>query len=297
MKFPIGLVLVSILLLTNGHAVSSEAVTKLEAFSTAIEASSLRDEALARFVAAYFDTHFDRSVDWNQLSAEELEAEFKAADLAAFHTMSPVYVERMSLALARLQSHGLATPSQYKLLYGDSLLAGMYDQARQLQMSHPRLNLPPVPSITALDVSPESGDLFLLARSTDELQVVERDDSSGTEIVIISHPLCHFSARAFEAITAEGELREVFSDHAVWVVPPQRRLYTDEILEWAKQDSSQSILQAFRPPAGSIFQTRTTPTFFFIKDGEVVDKLVGWPEGGNMQALKAKMVGHGMLVP
>lgn len=112
-------------------------------------------------------------------------------------------------------------------------------------------------------------------------------------IVIIWHPKCHFSTRALADIRSDKELASIIFPRAKWVAPAGTHLDFTSIQSWNASNSDVSVTIAHRQKEWPMIDYWGSPSFYFIKDGKVGARVVGWPrEGRKAEVLAAaKAVG------
>ncbi len=119
--------------------------------------------------------------------------------------------------------------------------------------------------------------------------------SKSAEIVIISHPICHFCNRAAIAINSDQELSQIFANHAQWLIPPDSRFYLDAVNQWNSKFPNFTMKYIEKSSDFTMLDYWGTPTFYFLKDGSVVDKVVGWPKEGNINKIKSFIAKYKIL--
>jgi len=71
-------------------------------------------------------------------------------------------------------------------------------------------------------------------------------------------------------------------------VPPMRQLHVDRVALWNKLHPTQVMALAYKTKNWPIIDDWSTPIFYFVRNGIVVDKVVGWPKDGrNTPLLRA----------
>jgi hypothetical protein len=235
-----------------------------------------------------FGTHL-RSNNIKNLSNDELVRLFKAIKEAAFYTVDARYTSYMQAAVEELQTRKIATSAHYSSLYRQHIKSRDFSEAQQLE---PRLanlgrKLPvfiretptttTVPAEWVIDAMGQSATLQNVDLSKDWL------------VVVVSHPKCHFSSRAALDISADLSLANLLVGRMKWITPQEDTFDAAEIAEWNNRNPLARTTIVHKRSAWPIENFTTTPYFYFLKNGQVIDKFEGWPKGGNKEKLIAAL--------
>jgi hypothetical protein len=110
------------------------------------------------------------------------------------------------------------------------------------------------------------------------------------QIVVISHPLCHFSQNASKAIYADAELSGIFKNYSLWLAPQDGRIQLHAFQHWNQDHPYTPINIAYLQEEWPQFDSWDTPIFYLLKHGKVTKKIVGWPPSGeNLEALRKSL--------
>jgi hypothetical protein len=115
------------------------------------------------------------------------------------------------------------------------------------------------------------------------------------QVVIVSHPLCHFSQAAVQDIQADPVLDKVFREHAKWLVPQDAHLYFDIMQRWNREHPGREVTMTVRREEWPMIDSWSTPTFYFLENGVVSAKVEGWPKGGRRPELLAALRQVGLV--
>ena len=191
----------------------------------------------------------------------------------------------MGLDLEALESRGAATPDERDAYYGALFqirdFAGMrtyFEKHRSSGLGSP-IDLRGSATAPGLHV-------VLAVVDHDTLSRTPVDLSQGFHIIVISHPICHFSQNAEKAISESADLRKLFNEKSTWVAPPNRDVELKKFVDWNKQHASTPIAIADAESGWPEVDVWQTPTFLFFKEGRVVARVIGWPKEGNEKALR-----------
>lgn len=221
----------------------------------------------------------------DNLSTDDVALIFRAADYASFYAMKPDYVRDMELDIKAMASRGKAQNNDYVELYGAYVGLRDFDKARQLLKDHPGIQVPVLP---ALDVqaAPSAHEVLKISEADGSVKSAIVNLDHGATVVVVGHPLCHYSRNAVAAIEGDARLDHVFKEHSVWIAPPDRNLDDVLIKDWNAHHEFAKFAVVYSRAAWAGLNTWETPIFYFYKDGVLKDTLVGWPAEGNKAALE-----------
>jgi hypothetical protein len=231
----------------------------------------------------------------DEIDGPDLDLLFRAAYLAAFYTIDERHVRDMTTFLDELQGRELASEGHYMHMYEAFIKARMLAEARELARRHP------LPELEALPELREAADL-VAGRPTEwvvdpgKRELLRRSvDLQPAQVVIVSHPRCHFSQAAMQEIQTDPVLGKIFHEHARWLAPQDTRVDFDVLQQANREHPEQETSLAFRRDEWPMIDSWGTPTFYFFKDGAVSAKLEGWPREGRRPELLAALRQVGLL--
>jgi hypothetical protein len=224
---------------------------------------------------------------------EDLALLFQAAYVAFFYSISPGPLDDMQLDLAELHRRRIAHAADDAKVYASLIEIRYFGQARAFARLHPRVAIDPVPVI-ADDTTREGPTALLVHAGGSRLERRLVELKSG-RIVVVSSPLCHFSQRAVRSIESDASLRPLFHDHAVWVVPPDQSTPFTIVAKWNHFHPHESMAVAYRREEWPMIDLWETPVFYFLRDGRVVSKVVGWPLAGRKAEIKRSLKLAGLI--
>lgn len=152
-------------------------------------------------------------------------------------------------------------------------------------------NIPSVRDFHSSDIHSE----WLLAQQHGEIFHKDFEFPSGPYVIIVSHPLCHFSENAVEAIKNDTDISNALHGRVKWLVPQQLNFYVDEFRRWNTENPDQQLSLAYRNNEWPEVSSWATPTFYFFTSGKLVSSFAGWPAKGNREELLAHMRGVNMI--
>lgn len=222
-----------------------------------------------------YDRFFARGV-LATLSDEDLRFVFRAARMMSLYSRDDRYQHDLETAFAELKSRGITRRSQVFDLYGMFVATRRFDDAARLLEDNPSIGLEVLPTLEPSPVPeglPTVLSLKMDSRSMQRMGVVL---STGPRVIVIGHPHCHFSANSVADLEADDGLIRSFREHALWIAPADPTIGYDLIVNWNKLHPDAPVVIAYDAREWPFVDTWETPTFYFLLDGKLKAKVVGW---------------------
>ena len=196
---------------------------------------------------------------------------------------------KVETVYAGLQAKGWADARLDGYMHRFLLTFRRFDEAQAFRQARPQQGLPAAPQIIPLSGAPDDNARTVLRLIDDgsALEWEKADWQSSSRVIVIGHPGCHFSRDAVAAIAADPELAEAMSTHALWLTAPFTSLTDGSVLTWNRENPAYAYRYVESVADWPEINYWGTPSFYFLKDGELVKKVIGWPEGGREDTLRA----------
>jgi len=231
------------------------------------------------------------STQVSRVDDHDLELLYRAADLASFYSTKDSYVRAMAAVVDELQRRGLTSAGHYTHLYERYVEARMLADAKAVADKHPLPEHVKLPEIhDATDLGEGQPTVLVVEPRTHTLLRRGVDLQQAAQVVIVSHPGCHFSQAAIGDISADVVLSKGFSEHATWVAPQDSHLGDLDVAlfeQWDREHPGHEISVAFKREKWPMIDSWETPTFYFLEKGVVRAKVQGWPKEGHRAELLA----------
>lgn len=225
--------------------------------------------------------------DLHTKSVAELDEMLRATLAAASYTRVPGIAKRSTQILEALTAKQGATSQRIAAAFDALLAASEMDAAAELAREHPEARLPLLPD-RETDASFVPGEPAEWALSSDAATMTRRavPHGKGVEIIVVAHPLCHFSQDAVAAISQNASLAAAFASHAHWITPPLQEGDFEVIPEWNREHPRFAMTSVYDPNRWKGFDFRETPVFYFLVDGAIRQVIRGWPGDGQLANLE-----------
>lgn len=207
---------------------------------------------------------------------------YKADNLMSFYTGDATYAAYMKEDVDRLEALHSDTSQAYRDIYGAYVETRNFAAAKRVLARHSVKGVDPLPDVTGTIANGRPGIMLLKPGGVLSKQVA---DLSGARIVVVGHPLCHFTQNAMKYIQGDRRLQKIFAGHALWIVPPERSFELDLIGDWNRLHPQAPMSLAYDRGGWNKLSSWDTPTFYFFQNGQLKSTVEGWPEGGNAKAI------------
>jgi hypothetical protein len=249
-------------------------------YRTSIDARRLDDSAYTAILAERFDALFLESRDPAALrlaSDRDLRLLSRAAQETARRSLRPEHVDAYRNLFAERKRRGQVGKDDVGALRDLLLATHRFEEARELSTSYPEAGLPRLPEF--IDPLAAANGRATVWRLDDDGKSLTRTvvDLAPTQIIVTAS--CHFSVDAAEDITGDPVLGPVFASRARWLTLPPGRERIDLAREWNRRFPRAQVTMAYDQREWALLPSWSTPVFYFVRDGKVVDRVTGWRRG------------------
>lgn len=260
-------------------------------------AETASDTRRGRSAAQTFERLFRSRISGKnikKLTATDLGLIHQAAQAVVMYSLERRYAFDMLKILQELSAKGGATGEHYKATFAALVSVREFSRARALAASYPAEDFEPLPKVGNAFVRRGKPSVWTIDRNN-EVRVRNIDITGRASIIAVSHPRCHFSTRAISDIASDALLAPLFRSHSVWITPQTGELSLGKIEWWNREYRDFAIAPVVRQSDWPVVDYWGTPAFFFVRDGRVVAKVVGWPKEGRRDELVAAAQKAGLL--
>lgn len=268
--------------------ISPEAAAPLDVAVEAIVAVDRRQDLVApdrkalalRMVEALRKERPDAFSSLRERADGELRSLWRLNDFLGFLTRDARFVEAQAAVLSELARRpGGDDPRHWARLHANWVAVRRLAEARSLAQSRPVLDTEPIPRTLGRALN-DNSLANLLAIDDGQGALIERRLAldRGRRLVVVADVACAFSRRAAAEIQAIPELATRLARDALWVAPPAPLRFADT-LAWNRSFPSSRLAYLVPGPDWAFVDEWSTPKFFFLQNGKVVQTLKGWPEG------------------
>lgn len=293
--------------LTGGIHATEASLSSIEGHYDKLNALNFADtgtdnELKGRQIGGYYDAHVARLQKASALASRsdaEMDFLFRSALLASYYTFDERYMDDMRRDLAELSRRGVAPTQSLKDFYQALVAYRHFEEAADFRQTHPSIGVPALPVVYHELPQGYAGPTGLYLVESGTQRSFHRKalplSASSARVVVISHPKCHFSARAVADIERSPVLLGIFQEHSTWITPQDGDIDVPNLAAWNHAHKIPPTAVTYRQSEWPMFHNWATPTFYFFKDGKLVREVSGWPPGGNEEALRAALREVGLL--
>jgi hypothetical protein len=248
-------------------------------------------------LAARFGQLFPEAMDRDALHRTDdttLHALFDDAWLATYYHPDAAALEAMLGIVAELDARGSTTPRELARTRNALLAARRFEQAAAFGDSHPRAALSPLPRfVDAGDIASGRPSAWREAGNGRFERVAL--DLGPTQVLVMAG--CHFSDDAARGIDADPVLGPLFRTHAHWLGQPPGVEDPADVEAWNTTHPQAPMLPLYDRDEWPMFPRWVMPTFYVVRDGEVLGSVRGWAPAEARAELVGLLQRTGLLPP
>ncbi len=183
------------------------------------------------------------------------------------------YAARLESAFDEKVRRGKYAGDEVERMFNVFTMSGLFNKAVSVKQEFPGTSLPEVPEIIAADSS--SAGWWAYEVSAEGKKAILRSlPKSGQRLIMVMYPGCEFAEMAADAIFADPELGPIFRANGVMLTRKFEPVDVDLIKKRYNFNAVYIARKSGDFPGISLL--RISPTFYFVKDGQILDKFSGW---------------------
>jgi hypothetical protein len=183
----------------------------------------------------------------------------------------------MKKLFLEMERKGVPEQALVEGFYGYLLNERDFETARLIAQKYKEYGLRYVPIV---ENKVKDGKPFVYRVGANKLYAQEIK-LKNMQIVIAAYPGCHFADNAFKEIEKDAKLLKIFKKHALILY---ERSEFDDVRKWNNSHELKYKLVS-SPDDWPAIDFSGSPIFHFLKDGQVVYTVIGWPKEGNMDEI------------
>lgn len=230
-----------------------------------------------------------RSMDLANVPSRDLHAMFMAASSADFYEATDAHLSDLRRITMALEARHEASSSEVETFYAALFQGRKFDEMAAYYAKHREAGLAKPIAYRGAPVGDVRHAVLHVAATGNAVTGDKVGLEQGEHILVVAHPLCHFTQHAMEAIESDPVLEKMFERSSVWVSPPDRGVDITPFQDWNRKHPSAPMSIAYAGNDWPEVRIWQTPTFIFLKDGKVTGEVIGWPKEGNKEALRQEL--------
>jgi hypothetical protein len=176
--------------------------------------------------------------------------------------------------LGELERRGVAAPAWVKKVHAALVRRRDFDAANAFRARHPAAKLTAMPPVG--EERDDGHGPSVLALSEDGSTLIHRTVALDPVAQVVVVAGCHFSQDAAHAIENDPLLRAAFSRHVLWIMPADWNPADPALVRWNRAHPIAAMSTVYREREWPMIDTWAMPTFYFLRNGQVQSKVVGW---------------------
>jgi hypothetical protein len=271
--------------LAIGATETHEATARFDAIDRAASGPDARSAVAAEYRRAFAPLQTGSTL--RRLSDGDVALSFRATQkLVEVDQGAPV--DDLVLDLAELERRGVAAPAWITETYHAFVVRRDFERAHAFRARHESASLPALPEIR----DESSGDGPTVLAQSGDGALVRRTITLDPHAQVVVVAGCHLSKDAAEAIESDAALRSLFSRNTIWITPASEDPADPDIARWNRAHPLAAMSTVYRESEWPAIDSWNMPTFYFLLDGRVAAKVVGWQ--GHRDAVLAGFHGIGL---
>lgn len=212
---------------------------------------------------------------------------FRATAFAELYSLEAADVDTLGCLYRKLAAAGALTNWHTQTYAGALVSVSRYSEANELRTRTEVPGLPVLPELQVVRASAGQEWRMLSIQDRMHAQVQAwNQHAQHPQVVAVVHPACAFSVRALSEIEQRPELQWL-RDNLLLVVPPDASLPLNGLLEWSAAHPTLAMHPMYVRADWKPLTSLDTPTFYLVRDGQVIDSFEGWPNPQGLAALRA----------
>ena len=208
-------------------------------------------------------------------------------NIALYQPDEERYAVRLESAFKEKVRRGKYSGDNIERMFNVFVMSGLFNKAIALRQEFPDQSLPEVPEIIA-GAGLESADWWVFkVLEQGKKAKLESLPKGGQKIIMVMRPGCEFAGMAADAIFADPELGPVFRSNGLMLTRKFEPADVEAIKKQFNYDAVYIARKSSDFPGFSLL--RISPTFYFTKDGKILDEFSGWSNDDGGEYAKNKI--------
>ena len=177
-----------------------------------------------------------------------------------------------------LHRRKLSNEVDVKHMYGSLINSKLFRDANKFYNRFSEFELKKLPIFNKSSNLAEDGAGLYILQQNGSLSKDSFKYSDGFEIIVISHQKCHFCKNAAKEISNDKDVLGFFSKYSTWLTPISGDLQIEALQKWNNVYPKLNIKYVESIKNFPELKYWSTPSFYFLKNGELLGSLRGWDE-------------------
>lgn len=275
-------------LLSAGTVRSQSLLKDVEKFNIEIgKTATIPEQRRSVYIKSRYLAYFSK-VSLHSLKSEELKGLFTASLNASSLSRDAHIAKQARFVFDEMNSRKILSGPDYQYMQGLYVRLRLFDAAKHFHEEfREETGLESIPKINYLQHDQIVRTVFTVENQKEQINRVQFNITDDFFILVIAHPLCHFTQDAAISIDSDPQLKDFFSKHSKWLMPDDFRFSLSEIRRWNALFPNYKLSMVDNIHQWGEIESWDTPTFYFYRHGKVVSVIRGWPKGGHLNELNS----------
>ena len=200
---------------------------------------------------------------------------FKALNRMSFlFPENGLYISLQQDILTEKKRRGKYAEAEIKQMFTAYLRARMFDKAYAIKKQFPLIELPALP-VKIVDNLPEktAGRAYGVSKDGKEVEMTALSLGTGPKLVMVMFTGCSVAEKAMGQIMEDPELSAAFKKYGILLTAS---FDAQGIAKWKQDHSFSEVYIVNKISDFAMFDFRSSPDFYFLKDGRLIAKSYGW---------------------
>lgn len=251
------------------------------------QAAGTEEPYRANYIRQRYAANF-QGISITPLDDAELRMLFIASLNASSLSRDTNLVKEVRAIFNEMSSRRILSEENYQHMQGLYVRLRLLDDAIFFNKKYKNLaELEAIPDVRDSGLKPTDRAVFKISPNKNQIDKVPFQIGNDFLILVVAHPLCHFTQDAVAAISSDPTLRDFFSTHSTWIVPDDFKFNLPEIRQWNLIFPEYQLSIVNSVSDWSEIKYWDTPNFYIYDQGKVIHVIRGWPKDGHLQELRA----------
>jgi hypothetical protein len=243
------------------------------------------DVESAALAESLFAEYFGNSPRANLLGNDQLSTLFAALNHRHAYVESPRSLAALTEVFQILQQRTLDSAEVVENYF--VALVAMRELARA-QALHPKLSSQ-WGAFPAFELAADANATPLLWRIDKNSLLQQQAKLADRQIIVITHPNCRYSIASMQAIAGAPAISKLLAEHAMFITPVDGYITRqfERYVEWNQQYPAHSLRITHSTKQWPMIKSWSTPTFLFLKNGEIEATVSGWSNKEQLEKIQA----------
>lgn len=222
------------------------------------------------------------------LDDRNLAGLFEALLAHALYSESAAAVDDAQSVFPELVKRNLDSRQRVESFHNVCMLTHRFKFAGILSRKYPKAHLQRPPRIIQSPQVGKTARILDVSVGSNSLRVMTPAWTHGPKIIMLFSPNCGPSLRAVSFIESKPSLRAHFEFHSILIAPPSTISSFPDVATWNSTHPRLRNYIAYSIWDWPLFERLMTPTFYFVRDGEVRHHFSSWmnPSAGEENLIK-----------